>query len=64
VITFHLKTGDAVTLPDGAQWFITQDDSHKFWLSDKPDLGKSRDKMAVSGHAKKAPASRTGEAGA
>jgi hypothetical protein len=54
VITFHLKAGDSVTLPDGAQWFITQD-SHGFWLSDKPDLRKARDKMAVSGHAKKAP---------
>jgi hypothetical protein len=53
VITFHLKAGDVVTLPDGAQWFVTED-AHGFWLSDKPDFAKSQEKIAVSGHAKKA----------
>jgi hypothetical protein len=48
VIEFHLNLGDAVILPDGERWFITQDDtSHLYWLSDKPDPAKSRKKMPV-----------------
>jgi hypothetical protein len=50
VIEFHLKPGDAVILPDGQRWFVSQDDTshpHLYWLSDKPDPAKSRKKMLI-----------------